>query len=91
MPIVISDPVSMTASSDSRDALHLGQDQLAVLAPGDDDDVARVVFGRLGGVLDLDQALVEIEHQAVLGERVDADQPVAPDIRFPERRKLANW
>ena len=38
--MVISDPVSMTASSAQARRLDLGQDQLAALAPGGDHDVA---------------------------------------------------
>ena len=69
--------------------VHFGQDQLPALALGRDHDVVRpkLDLGR-SRILDLDQMFLEIHHQPLLDERVDADEPVAAQIEFAERRKL---
>ncbi len=65
-----------------------GQDQLPVAAAGDDDDLIAAAdrFG-LARVLDGDRLLVEIEHQPLVDERVDADDPLPAEEAFGQCRR----
>ena len=88
LPIVICVPVSMTASSGRPAALTWvrinwprKRRPITTISPGSVPD-------RNAGVLDLDQALVEIHHQPLFDQGVDADHAVAAEVRFPQGGKL---
>src|SRR4029079_17874506 len=67
---------------------HMGQDKLALDPLSGDDDVGRMDTHRNERVLDTHLVRLELQHQPLLAEGVDADQAVAPDIAFAQRRKL---
>ena len=88
LPIVTSDPVSITASSATfpawtsvRISWPRMRRAVTTISPGHGLD-------RLARILDPHLVRFEVHHQPLLGQRVDPDQPVAADVAFAQRRKL---
>src|SRR5215218_9595847 len=66
----------------------MSQDKLPALSLGRNYDFAEHMPLRHARVLDPDQALLEVHHQPLSGECVDANQPIAAHMHFLQGWKL---